>query len=190
MIGTSRTAQQAFVMLGQDNLWDTARRCDEALRSNGLAYAIVGGVAVSLHGYQRNTVDVDILVRREDTVAVRECCKQHGFVWNSEERAFRDQNGVAVEFLISHEKAGSGLNFPDPSDEVTTSIEGLVVVSLPRLIELKMACGLGNMRRTYRDLADVIELIAIHDLGRDFARHLHKSLRKSFRELVLRARGE
>lgn len=191
MLILHRTSQQAFAMLGQDNLWTTARRCHEALTGSGLPYAIVGGVAVSLHGYQRSTVDVDLLVRHEDSAAVRECFESNGFTWDLENRAYRDGNGIAVEFLLSSETAGSGLELPDPAAPgITTEIEGLAVVSLARLIELKMACGLSNLRRTYRNLADVIELIAVHQLGRDFARHLHKSLRKEFRALVLRSRGE
>lgn len=42
---------------------------------------------------------------------------------------------------------------------------------------------------THRDFADVVELIAIHNLDGAFARHLHKSLRKTFRQLARRAQG-
>jgi hypothetical protein len=38
--------------------------------------------------------------------------------------------------------------------------------------------------------ADVVELIVKHDLRQSFARNLHKFLRKTFRQLVQRARGE
>jgi hypothetical protein len=61
---------------------------------------------------------------------------------------------------------------------------------LARLIESKLACGQGNLRRTHKDFADVVELIAVHRLSRSFARHLHGTLRDAFRELVLHARGE
>ena len=56
-------------------------------------------------------------------------------------------------------------------------------------IETKLACGQGNLRRTHKDFVDVVELIAANELGRDFARHLHKTLRQTFRELVTHARG-
>ena len=39
-------------------------------------------------------------------------------------------------------------------------------------------------------IARAEETFAANHLGRDFARHLPKSLRKEFRDLVLRARGE
>jgi hypothetical protein len=71
-----------------------------------------------------------------------------------------------------------------------TIIEGLPVLTLARLIETKLACGEGDLRRTHKDFADVVELIAAHNLSTSFARHLHKSLRPTFRELVARVRGE
>ncbi|CAN5638735.1 hypothetical protein BH11PLA2_BH11PLA2_17980 [soil metagenome] len=50
----------------------------------------------------------------------------------------------------------------------------------------KLACGLGNLRRTHRDIADVVELIAIHKLDKSFATLLHKSVRAEFKELIER----
>jgi len=38
--------------------------------------------------------------------------------------------------------------------------------------------------------ADVLELIARHDLSRDFARHLHKSVRDTYRKLVMHGKAE
>ena len=68
--------------------------------------------------------------------------------------------------------------------------EGLSAVKLSRLIEMKLASGLGNMRRTHKDFADVVELIAIRNLDSLFAPYLHKSLQSTFRELVHRVRDE
>ncbi|MFN6139536.1 MAG: hypothetical protein ACK480_13690 [Planctomycetota bacterium] len=53
-----------------------------------------------------------------------------------------------------------------------------------RLIEMKLASGLGSMRRTHKDFADVVELIAIRRLDGSFAKYLHPSLRPTFSELV------
>ena len=48
---------------------------------------------------------------------------------------------------------------------------------------------LAAMRGTYKDFADVIELIVHNRLNSSFARFLHKSLRATYRELVRRSRG-
>lgn len=173
------SAQTAYTMLGSQNIWDTARRCHEVLDGAGVPHAIVGGVAVMLHGYRRNTVDVDVLIRSEDTAAVKQ----------SLEHAV----DVPVRLLTSGAPAGgavSDVTFPDPSDSSSvTFIDGLPAVTLQRLIELKLACGLGNLRRTHRDFADVVELIIVHDLQGDFARFLHKSVRPAYRKLVRNAHG-
>lgn len=186
------TAAQTYAMLGNETLWDAARQCHRTLRDGGIPHAVVGGVAVCLHGYQRNTVDVDVLVRRTDADSVRNNLAQSGFRWNSEAAEFRSPSGVPVQCLLSGDRAGEGseIALPDPADaRAVTELEGLPVLSLAKLIETKIACGQGNLRRTHKDFADVVELIAAHNLSREFAKHLHKSVRKTFRELVLRARG-
>jgi hypothetical protein len=186
------SAARTYAMLGNETLWDAARLSHELLQQAGLAHAIVGGVAVCLHGYQRNTVDVDLLVRKEQAAAARSALQTAGWRWIAERTELQSPAGVVLQFLLSGDKAGpdSEVRLPDPGDErAVTQLEGLPVLSLARLIETKLACGQGNLRRTHKDFADVVELIAVNKLGRDFARHLHKSLRQSFRELVTHARG-
>jgi hypothetical protein len=62
--------------------------------------------------------------------------------------------------------------------------------TLAKLLETKLASGEGSPRRTHKVFADAVELIATHQLSRAFASQLHKSLRPTFRKLVLKARGE
>jgi len=58
------------------------------------------------------------------------------------------------------------------------------------MLEMKLAFGMGSLRQTHKDFADVVELIANRDLDSSFARYLHKSLRPTFRELVHRVRDD
>jgi hypothetical protein len=179
-------------MLENDSLWQAAAECHQLFATEKIPHAIMGGVAVCLHGYQRNTVDVDLLIRREDSPAVREVLEAEKFVWVEREKEFRSQSGVAIQFLLAGDKAGVGseVKLPDPADaKTTTEIEALPVLTLAKLIESKIACGMGNLRRTHKDFADVVELIAIHQLNSSFARYLHKSLRTTYRELARRARA-
>jgi hypothetical protein len=185
------TAAQAYAMLGNQTLWDAARQSHEALRQAQIAHAVVGGVAVCLHGYQRNTVDVDLLVRRDDSSGIRRVLEVSGFAWHASASEFHSQGGVPVQLLMAGDRAGDDaeLALPDPSEtNVVVVLEGLPVLSLEKLIESKIACGQGDLRRTHKDFADVVELIARHGLSRADARRLHKSVRKTFRELVLHAR--
>ena len=187
------TAQRVYSMLGNETLWDAASLCDRVLAGAGIAYSVCGGVAVCLHGYQRNTIDLDLVVRSEDSDQVRQLLEDAGLTWNANAKEFRTQSGIAVQFLISGESAGRGqeVKVPEPiGDENVETIEGLTVLRLSKLIEMKLACGSANLRRTHKDFADVVELIAIRGLDGSFARYLHKSLHKTFRELVKHARGD
>jgi hypothetical protein len=144
----------------------------------------MGGVAVSLHGYRRNTTNIDVLLRQEDFgLAAHDLQDGIGSF-----RSYRK-----IRYLFANECAGkdSKVKLPDPSDaKATTEIEELPVVTLTKLIEAKIACGLGSMRRTHKDFADVVELIAQNRLTSSFARFLHKSLRVTYRELVKQSKSE
>ncbi len=109
------------------------------------------------------------------------------YVWESERPGFRTDHGIAIQFLIAGQKAskGSEVSVSEPiGDQNIEQIEGLLVVRLTRLIEMKIACGMSNLRRTHKDFADEVELIVVRNLDGSFARFLHKSLRPTFRELV------
>ncbi len=186
------TAKKVYTMLDNESLWDAAMRCHRVLADANLSHAIMGGVAVCLHGYQRNTVDVDMVIRPADSNAVRSALEDEGFTWNAGEKEFRTEDGIAIQFLLSGDRAGTGTEvfLPDPGDaKVTTHIEELPVLTLAKLIESKIACGMGSLRRTHKDFADVVELIVCNRLNSSFARYLHKSLRVTYRELVRMSRG-
>ncbi len=135
---------------------------------------------------------MDLVIRSEDSDSVWRVLTEAGFARNSKKAEFRTEDGIAIQFLIAGHKAGKGteVSVSEPiGDRNVELIEGLSVVRLSRLIEMKIACGMSNLRRTHKDFADVVELIAIRDLDGSFARFLHKSLWPTFRELVRNAAG-
>ena len=132
------------------------------------------------------------MIRADDANLVRESMTAAGWQWDAGHKQITSHSGVTLQFLLSGEKAGIGsdVRLPDPSDETAvTELEGLPVLTLARLIETKIACGQGNARRMHKDFADVVELIARHDLNTSFARKLHKSVQPVFNQLVSNARG-
>lgn len=180
-------------MLENQSLWAAATTCHEALTAGGVPHAIVGGVAVCLRGYRRNTIGLDLLVRPADTVRIKAILEHANFQWDAERIEFRSPSGIPVQFLLADDRAGKGseVRLPDPGDaSALMAIERLPVLSLTRLIEAKVACGEGDLRRTHRDFADVVELIAIHNLDGSFARFLCESLRLAFRKLVRHVRKD
>jgi hypothetical protein len=185
--------QKVYAMLGNESLWNVAVRCHELLNHANFPHSICGGVAVCLHGYQRNTTDVDMIINAPDSAQIKELLLGAGFEWDEVEKEFRSPSGIAVQFLIAGSKAGkdSEINIPEPLGELNVEErEGVSVVKLSRLIEMKIACGSGSLRRTHKDFADVVELIAVRNLDNSFARFLHQSVRKTFKELVRSAQSE
>src|SRR5205807_4688330 len=98
-------------------------------------------------------------------------------------RATRD--GVPVEVIVAGEYPGDGkpkpVSFPVPAD-ASIEIDGVRVVTLEKLIELKLASGMTALDRL-KDLADVQELIKVRGLTSEFADSLNPYVRGKFLEL-------
>ncbi len=77
------TAQITYQMLENQTLWSTAVECHAVLHAADIPHAIVGGVAVCLHGYRRNTVDLDVLICRGDQTRVRAALETSGYTWSA-----------------------------------------------------------------------------------------------------------
>src|SRR5207253_1937193 len=71
--------------------------------------------------------------------------------------------------------------FPDP-EQYSEEIGGVRTISLPKLLELKLASGMTAPDRL-KDLADVQEMIKAKGLAEDFAETLDQSVREKFHEL-------
>jgi hypothetical protein len=180
--------------MGRGDLRGTVRRLAASLGAEGISYAIVGSLAAGEHGYVRMTEDVDVLLTAEGLARFEERLVGRGFVRThpGSRRSFRDaQTGVRVEVLVAGEFPGDGkpkaIAFPDPSG-TTIEVDGLLVLALPRLIELKLASGMSAPHRL-RDLADVQELIRERQLDEAFATALDPSVREKFLELLAASRS-
>lgn len=161
------------LMDGKGAILDTAREVSAWLREAGVAAPVVGGVAVVLHGHWRSTRDIDILaVSPLDCVAA--VLLAHGYTHDPVRQEFV-REGIPVH-LVTAEQAGT-------SAPNTVEIEGVYSVALPDLIEMKLRSGTANLLRA-QDLADVIGLIRHHRLTGQFARHLDRTLRPTFRKLA------
>jgi hypothetical protein len=166
----------------------TLKRLARALAEEAIPYAIVGGMALNLLGYTRETIDVDILLTPEGLDRFRERLVGRGYAvaFAGAARSFRDtQTQVKVETLITGEYPGDGkpkpVAFPDPA-EVSFERDGYQVITLEKLVELKLASGMTAPHRL-RDLADVQDLISNLDLPLDLEHRLDESVRGEYRRL-------
>src|SRR5262249_60892564 len=65
---------------GGGRLHATLRRLAQRLSSEGIAYALLGGMALGEHGYVRMTEDVDLLLTAEGLARFRERLGGRGYV--------------------------------------------------------------------------------------------------------------
>jgi hypothetical protein len=144
-----------------------------ALQEAKIAFAIVGGYAVALHGAVRGTVDVDIVLRlaKRDFIAAEEALRRMGLqprlpvsgaeVFDFREEYIKNRNLVAwsfynqadpsqiVDILITHDLAKVKMI------KITFGGHSLPVIALTDLIAMKKASG------RPQDLADIRALEAL-----------------------------
>jgi hypothetical protein len=168
-------------------VFKTLRKIARRLEDIGVPYAVAGGMSLEAHGFRRLTVDVDILVTREGLKTIHERLEGLGYVPPfAGSKNLRDSElGVRIEFLIAGEFPGDGkpkpVAFPDPAD-ISVEIDGVRYLSLPSLVELKLASGMTNPGRV-KDLGDVQELIKAIGLSAEFAEELNPYVRDKYLEL-------
>ncbi len=180
-----RRADEFF--MGISKVHKTASTLAGRLTADHIDFAIAGALAVNVYGVQRMTEDVDILIRREDLQRFKDHWIGRGYVEvRTGGKSVRDaETNVRIDFLIAGDFPGDGrpkpVSFPDPKHH---RIEGerFSVLSLPKLIELKIASGMTAQDRP-GDLQDVIRLIRASDLSRDFQDQLDPYVRAKFVEL-------
>ncbi len=173
---------------GKGMLNDTLKRLVADLEARGIDYNIIGGLALNQHGYQRFTHDIDLLMSPEGLEKFRNELVGRGYrpAFGGAQKTFRaTERNVPIEVITAGEYPGDGkpkpIQFPDPS-EYYTVIDGVKTVTLPKLIELKLASGISSPGRL-KNLADVQELIRIKQLDAAMAEQIDPSVRDKYLEL-------
>lgn len=163
-------------------------RIAQRLQDERIDYAVIGGMALAAHGYDRFTSDVGLLTTREGLERIHQTLVGRGYEpsFSGARKSLRDvENGVTIEFITTGEFPGDGkpkpVVFPDPR-VAAVDREGYSVISLPKLIELQLASGLSAPHRL-RDLSDVQDLIMILHIPRELGEQLDPSVRPEFNRM-------
>ena len=186
ILQVAKRADQFFMETSP--IHETMRRLSKTLNEMQISFAIAGAMAANAHGHKRTTSDVDILIRREDLLRFKERWIGRGWVDKFEgSKNFRDAvTNVNVDTLIVGDFPGDGLPkpvaFPTPESVSERNDEGLPIISLKILIELKLASGMTAVHRP-RDFDDVIQLIRVNKLSREFEQQLNPHVVIKFEEL-------
>lgn len=173
---------------GEGLMNQTLKQLARDLDSRGIAYAIIGAVALNQHGYKRFTSDIDVLLTKEGLAQFQTELVGRGYrpAFPGATRKFRATGeNVPIEIITSGEFPGDGkpkaVVFPDPA-QARVEIDGVQTVPLETLVELKLASGSSDLGRL-KDLADVQELIRALNLDVAFANKLDDSVRPVYLRL-------
>ncbi len=173
--------------MGEAGVQKALEKLARTLDADGIPYAIIGAMALNEFGYQRVTVDIDVLLTAEGLAAFKARHLGQGYVEKFPgSRGLRDpEHGVDIDVVLAGTYPGDGqpkpVAFPDPA---TTAERGarIALLPLPRLIELKLASGMTAPHRL-KDLADVLELVRAITLPAELAAELHPYVREKYTEL-------
>lgn len=123
------------------------------------------------------TIDIDLLLNPEGLARFQEHWVGRGYLpaFDGAKKSFRaTDTGVRIDVITSGEYPGDGLPkpvvFPEPA-EISVEMDGIKVVRLEKLIELKLASGI-SAPHCLRDLADVQDMIRLLSLPENFADRL------------------
>ncbi|HEY0376538.1 MAG TPA: hypothetical protein VGC87_06235 [Pyrinomonadaceae bacterium] len=174
--------------MGEGELQGALARVSADLKQRGIDYMVIGAVALMAHGYPRFTEDVDLVLTKEGLEAFHRELIGLGYTPafpGARKRLRSTRDGVPVEVILAGEYPGDGkpkpVAFPVPAD-ASVEIDGVRVVTIEKLVELKLASGMTAPDRL-KDLADVQELIKVRGLAADFAEELNPYVREKFLEL-------
>lgn len=174
---------------GKSPVHKTLLRVVKRLRKAGITYAVMGGMAVDAYGHHRLTNDVDLLLTPAGLAKFRGLFvpKNYQQVAGRDRRFVDRINDITIDILVTGGIPGWGqptpIRFPDPK-QVRQQIGSVYYVDLGNLIELKLAA------RRHQDFADVVELIAVHNLDESLLPELHHTVRQDFIECLEEKRRE
>ena len=172
----------------QSPIHSAARRIARTLAEMEIPFAIAGALAANAHGHVRTTEDVHILLQPQGLHDFKQAWLGRGWIEKfAGSIGFRDTtDNVNIDVFLSGDYPGDGrpkpVVFPDPAEVAEPDDEGIPILSLAVLIELKLASGMTAPDRP-RDLDDVIQLIRVNQLARNYGDDLNPYVQPKYDEL-------
>lgn len=165
-----------------------ARALSAELSKLDIPFAVAGALAANFHGHKRTTADVDVLLRPEGLEKFKKNRLGLGYVelFPGSKGMRNTEFNVKIDVLLSGEYPGDGkpkpVVFPDPVEAGEPDADGILFLTLPVLLQMKLASGMTAAHRP-RDLDDVIQLIRANQLAIEYADRLPPYVREKYADL-------
>jgi hypothetical protein len=146
------------------DLFEETRQLLLALEHRGIEYALVGAVALAVHGVPRATTDIDLLIRSESLEPAAEEAHKLGFVLEAQPMQFPDGMEIRrFSKIVEEETLTLDLLLVNANLEevwesrrhIEASFAGAWVISRDALIRMKTLAG------REQDIADVKRLVEL-----------------------------
>ena len=155
------------MVLAVEKVRERLRRSTAALDAAGIPYAVIGGNAVAAWvskvdpGAARNTVDVDLMLNRNDLGSATEALSKAGFVYYELLGVSMFLDGPtgrprdAVHILFAGEKVRPHYAAAAPNLASTEYHEAYKLLALEPLVQMKLTSFRDKDRTHLRDLVEV-----------------------------------
>jgi hypothetical protein len=146
------------------NIFNEFHKIVRHFQAEGIAYALVGGVAVAFHAEPRFTKDIDLLVREVDLERVTKILNREGYSKSSSPWILGDSNLALHRFLKVEDTdamvidilvAGDDRHEQIIANAVEAESEGAGVVRVADKVDL---IWLKRQRNSKQDQADIARL--------------------------------
>jgi hypothetical protein len=146
-----------------------------ALEKDHVSYALIGGFAVSLWGYQRATVDMDFLVNNNDIGKVCRIVEAMGYRCihaseNVTQFVSDDKYLGNLDFLHAFRPASLSMLDRAKRKAIFDGVESIPVIMPEDLIGLKVQAINNDPSRTSLDMTDIEALMRIFGKTLDWQR--------------------
>ncbi len=147
-------------MSENSRLFDQLRELVERFTEHGIRHALIGGIAVNIHGYARATSDVDFLIDLDDETSLHALMTELGYaaIDRREDLSSYMRGNQRADFLHAHREIGRRLLAG--AARVAYGTVALPVISPEGLLGFKVQAFSDDPRRL-KDLGDMLEVMRV-----------------------------
>ncbi len=136
-----------------------------ALNAVKAPHALIGGMALSAHGYPRATNDIDFLVHSDFRDASENQMKIIGYTLiHSTQEVAQWTGDVPIDFLYANRQISREMIANAEKTKKNGFIFDIPIVDPSDLIGLKIQAYSNNPKRLFQDLADIQKLIEFNKI--------------------------
>lgn len=151
---------------GSTNIEATLLKAVKVLAVFGIPHYVCGGFAVQEHGYPRFTADVEMIVPDVELALDKLCLNGFKEKPGSKTTVTDRETNVEIDLLTGGKKVDPGpLTFPMP----THGSDKPQILNLDKLISSKLSTYMGRGVHRAQDFADVVKLIEVNRLPREYS---------------------